>query len=143
MTDNQRIKSVVDYLKKENKVRNQRDFAERIGGNYSVVSEILSGKRKISERFIRTICETFPYISHDWIINEEGQMIVEINESQNNDSDSDLKKLIDVNASLAASVAKLAETNSKLADKVLELSNTNARGAVVRMDENAECAVAK
>lgn len=141
MTDNQRIKSVVDYLKKEKKIRNQRDFVERIGGNYSVVSEIISGKRKVSERFVGTICETFPFISHDWIINEEGEMIIEVPALENDESD--LKKLIDANASLAASVAKLAETNSKLAEKILELSDTNAKGAVVRMEENAGCAVAK
>jgi hypothetical protein len=68
-------------------------------------------------------------------------MIIEVPALENNESD--LKKLIDANASLAASVAKLAETNSKLAEKILELSDTNAKGAVVRMEENAGCAVAK
>lgn len=74
-------------------------------------------------------------------MNEEGEMIIEVPALENDESD--LKKLIDANASLAASVAKLAETNSKLADKILEMSNTNVKGAVVQMDGDAGCAVAR
>lgn len=140
MTDNQRIKAVVDYLKKEKIIRNQRDFAERIGGNYSVVSEIISAKRKISERFVRNICDAFPYISQKWILEEDGEMIIEVPVAN---KDNDLRKLIEANASLADSVAKLADTNSKLAERILELSETNAKGDVVRMEENAGCAVAR
>jgi len=78
MSDNLRIKSIVDFLKNEKIIRNQRDFVERIGGNYSVVSEIISGKRKISERFVDNICEAFPFISKKWILNEEGEMIIDV-----------------------------------------------------------------
>ena len=139
MIDNQRIKYVVDYLKAEKKIRNQRDFAERIGEHYSLLSEIISGKRKINERFVNSLCNTYPFISRKWITNEEGEMIIEVQETENNESN--IKKLIDANTSLAASVAKLAETNSKFAERILELSE--GKKDVVRMEDNAECAVAE
>lgn len=138
MTDYQRIKIFIEYLKNERIVRNQRDFVERIGGNYSVVSEILSGKRRISERFIRTILEAFPFLSEKWIYKEEGEMITRENLFEDN---KDLRKLIDANSSLAESVAKLVETNSKLAERILLLSES--KGGIAQLEENAKCVAAK
>lgn len=139
MANIERLKDVISYLKANGLIHNQQDFVDKIGDNRSTVSSYLNGTRTFSNKFANKIAATFPQISADWLVYGKGEMIIDIPIPNN---ESDLSKLIDSNASLAASVAKLAETNSRLADKVLELSS-NARGAVVRMDENAECAVAK
>ena len=83
MFDNQRIKKVIDYLIKEKIVYNQRDFAEKISENQSVLSEIVNGKRTVTKRFINKITDSFAFVSKDWLMNGTGDMIrEEINEQE-------------------------------------------------------------
>lgn len=141
MNDSQRIKAVVDYLKTEKIIRNQRDFAERINDNYSVVSEIMSGRRNVSERFISKITEAFPCVSREWILHETGDMIIEVKAPESNNEE--IRVLIHTNFSLADSVAKLADTNSRLADKILELTSITIKKDVVQADDDVGCVGAK
>ena len=75
MFDNHKLKEVVTYLKEAKIIRNQQQFVELINGNRTVVSEIITGKRLMSERFIHKVCDVFPIISVNWFLKDEGQMI--------------------------------------------------------------------
>ena len=77
MTDNQRIKELVSFLKENKRIRNQQDFVERIGSDKSTVSQVLSGKLPIPNNMFDKICNAFPDVSQSWLRTGEGSMLKE------------------------------------------------------------------
>lgn len=70
-----RLKSCIDYLESSRKIFNASDLAKILGKQRSYISEILNGKRKISEQFVHSFCNYFPELSPDWIMTGEGGML--------------------------------------------------------------------
>ena len=69
---NQRVKDVVKELKKQRKIHSQADFAQEVGIGAVQLSEIVSGKRKISEYYVNKILTRFPEINKDWLVSGDG-----------------------------------------------------------------------
>ena len=72
---NQRVKELIAELKKLRLIHSQADFAKEVGIGTVQLSEIVSGKRKISEYYVNKILTRFPQINEDWLINQEGEML--------------------------------------------------------------------
>lgn len=70
-----RFKTCVEYLKQKRRIYNATDLANITGKQKSYISEVMSGKRPISEHFVRTFTECFPDISMDWILTGKGDML--------------------------------------------------------------------
>lgn len=70
----ERLKAVIGYLQKERYVHNNADFANIVGVHASFLSEILNGKRSITEKFLHRICEAFPQINYTWLSEGVGEM---------------------------------------------------------------------
>ena len=75
MTDNQRVKVLVSFLKENKRIRNQQDFVERIGSDKSTVSQVLSDKLPIPNNMFDKICNAFPDVSQSWLRTGEGNML--------------------------------------------------------------------
>ena len=73
--ENKRISDVIFFLKSEKIIRNQQDFAERTGINKSVLSELVNGKRSLSEQYVRAITGVFKQINPIWLLSGEGEML--------------------------------------------------------------------
>lgn len=71
-----RFKECVEYLKLKRLIYNAADLAKMTGKQKSYISELMSGKRKISEQFVRTLVDLFPELSAEWLLSGEGKMIV-------------------------------------------------------------------
>ena len=71
----ERFTAAIDWLKKNRIILSQVEFAERAHFNPSQISEMLNGKRKISERTIHKISAAFPEISNAWLLTGEGEML--------------------------------------------------------------------
>lgn len=72
---NERIKFFINYLIETRKVFNQTDFANIIGKSKSQMSEMINGKRSISEQTVHIIASKFPDLNIDWLLYGEGEMI--------------------------------------------------------------------
>lgn len=72
---NQRVKELIKELKKLRLIHSQADFAKEVGIGTVQLSEIITGKRKISEYYVNKILTRFPQINKDWLINQEGEML--------------------------------------------------------------------
>lgn len=125
MFDNQRIKKVIDYLIKEKIVYNQRDFAEKISENQSVLSEIVNGKRTVTKRFINKITDSFAFVSKDWLMNGTGDMIrEEINEQEKPNGETITginRELFEVIKSQQEAILSQSKTIEALAKKLNEM----------------------
>lgn len=72
---NQRLREVVNFLKEQRKVLSDGEFADKIDVGRSQLSEVMSGKRKVSERYILKLLTKFPEISEEWLRTGEGEML--------------------------------------------------------------------
>lgn len=123
---NQRLKILIDDLKKSKKVYSQAEFAEIVGISRTQFSEIVTGKRKLSDKAIHKILSAIPEINKDWLLTGEGEMLkshLAVSESHSiSIAGEEIKEnKINVNAdeTIAMLVAEVA-AQRKLTEKVLE-----------------------
>ncbi len=69
-----RFKTSVDYLIKLRRIYTASDLAVVLGKQKSYISELLSGKRSMSEQFVLDYTEHFPEISRRWLLGGDGSM---------------------------------------------------------------------
>ncbi len=71
----ERLRFFIEHLKKRRVVHNFADFASEMGKTRSVISEMINGKRVISEQFVQDIANKYPQLNMDWLLTGEGEMI--------------------------------------------------------------------
>lgn len=72
---NQRLKILIDELKKRRIIYSQQELAEIVGISRTQFSELVTGKRKISDKAIHKITSSIPEINEDWLRTGEGEML--------------------------------------------------------------------
>lgn len=70
-----RFKKSVEYLKKHRRIYNATDLANITGKQKSYISEVMTGKRSLSEQFVRVFTDHFPEISTEWLLSGSGEML--------------------------------------------------------------------
>jgi plasmid maintenance system antidote protein VapI len=123
---NQRLKIVITELRKRKKVYSQAEFAEIVGISRTQFSEIVTGKRKLSDRAIHKIIAAIPDINEDWLRTGEGEMLKSYLANADNHSISiageevkENKINVNTDETIAMLVAEVA-AQRKLTEKVLE-----------------------
>lgn len=72
-----RIRTALEWLKDNRIFSSNRAIAERMGYNPCVLSQVITGKSNVSERFVKSLCSIYPAFRYDWIWSGEGDMIAE------------------------------------------------------------------
>lgn len=123
---NQRLKTLVAELRKHKKVYSQAEFAEIVGISRTQFSEIVTGKRKLSDKAIHKIITALPEINEDWLRNGAGEMLKSNSANAENHSISiageeikENKINVNTDETIAMLVAEVA-AQRKLTEKVLE-----------------------
>jgi plasmid maintenance system antidote protein VapI len=81
---NQRLRKVVNELKNQRKVYSDADFARIVDIPRGDLSQMMSGKRKVSKRCVSNLLAEFPEINEEWLMTGEGEMLKNIDSSQDN-----------------------------------------------------------
>lgn len=123
---NQRLKILITELRRRKKVYSQAEFAEIVGISRTQFSEIVTGKRKLSDKAIHKIVAALPDINEDWLRTGEGEMLKTYSASADNHSISiageeikENKINVNTDETIAMLVAEVA-AQRKLTEKVLE-----------------------
>lgn len=126
---NQRLKEIVDELKNQRKVYSYADFARIVDIPRGDLSQMMSGKRKVSKRCVSNLLANFPEINEKWLNIGEGEMLVQPSYSQDNsptvlaDDHSTAiagnKNVVNADQTIAMLVAEVA-AQRRLTEKVLE-----------------------
>lgn len=123
---NQRLKILIAELRKRKKVYSQAEFAEIVGISRTQFSEIVTGKRKLSDKAIHKIIAAIPDINEDWLRSGDGEMLKSHSANAENHSISiageeikENKINVNTDETIAMLVAEVA-AQRKLTEKVLE-----------------------
>lgn len=123
---NQRLRNVVNELKNQRKVYSDADFARIVDIPRGDLSQMMSGKRKVSKRCVSNLLAEFPEINEEWFMTGEGEMLKNTSAVAENHSISiageEIKEnKINVNAdeTIAMLIAEVA-AQRRLTEKVLE-----------------------
>lgn len=126
---NQRFKEIVEELKKQRKVYSYADFARIVDIQRGDLSQMMSGKRKVSKRCVSNMLANFPEINEKWLCLGEGEMF--ISPSYSHDSSPTVqaddhstaiagnKNVVNADQTIAMLVAEVA-AQRKVTEKVLE-----------------------
>jgi transcriptional regulator with XRE-family HTH domain len=116
MTENERFKEVLNYLIRGKKIRNQQEFTEKVGSNKTTISQIKNGEIKIPNNLFEKITHAFPFISFDWLLTGEGEMLKQECQEQKNDPTNEnfLKFLHEENKELNKKIWELEAENEQL-----------------------------
>ena len=144
---NQRVKFIVDELKKQRKVHSDADCARLIGIDKAELSKMMSGKRNISQRCIIGLLKTFPEINEEWLRTGEGEMLISPSYSQDNsptvlaDDHSTAiagnKNVVNADQTIAMLVAEVA-AQRRLTEKVLEQNSELLAMVAVKVQKAEE-----
>ena len=123
---NQRLRKVVNELKNQRKVYSDADFARIVNIPRGDLSQMMSGKRKVSKRCVSNLLAEFPEINEEWLMTGEGEMLKNTSAVAESHSISiageEIKEnKINVNAdeTIAMLIAEVA-AQRRLTEKVLE-----------------------
>ena len=72
---NQRLRTLVNELKNQRKIYSDADLARIIEIARSDLSQMMSGKRKVSKRCVSNLLAYFPEINEDWLNDGIGEML--------------------------------------------------------------------
>ena len=123
---NQRLREVVNELRNQRKVYSDADFARIVDIPRGDLSQMMSGKRKVSKRCVSNLLAQFPEINEEWLKTGMGEMLKNTTAIADNHSISiageEIKEnRINVNTdeTIAMLVAEVA-AQRRLTEKVLE-----------------------
>lgn len=74
MTENQRIKKVINWLIFQGVAESEKELAELLGYTKSSFSQIVNGKVPLSEKFVKKLCGLDENINEVWISRDEGEL---------------------------------------------------------------------
>ena len=124
---NERLKIFVNFLIVNLIIKNQADFAAKIGIARSQFSEVLSGKRKITENLVNKIHSSYPFLNKNWLTDGEGDMlggVVQNNQNGDNINGNSVTihkqdgEMVDVIRSLVAQLSTNQQQISKNQEQI-------------------------
>lgn len=121
-----RIKDVLEWLKSSSLFRSNREIAERMGYNPSMVSQVITGRSSVTQKFVRSLSSVCPRINYDWIWTGEGDMLREVLSSGALPADrlSELDRFSFIMSEMAQLMKNFSSVVCPLERRVAEQNNT-------------------
>lgn len=123
---NQRLKVLIFELRKRKKVYSQAEFAEIVGISRTQFSEIVTGKRRLSDKAIHKIISAIPEINEEWLRTGEGEIFNSQSSTAGNSAVSingeeitDNNIQVNTDATIAQLIAEVA-AQRRVTEKILE-----------------------
>ena len=122
---NQRLNDLINELKKRRRILTQAELAEISGISRTQFSELVTGKRKLSDKAIHKIASSIPEINEEGLRNGEGEMLKNVASAENQavalaaDEIKDNKISVNTDQTIALLVAELS-AQRRLAEKIID-----------------------
>ena len=80
MTDNERLFAAYNFLKGKGHIKTYAHLAEVLGIDKAVVNDLKNEKQKVSIGNLRSMIKSYPEISLNWLVLEEGSIEIKKND---------------------------------------------------------------
>ncbi len=122
----ERIREALEWLKTNGVFRSNREIAEKMGYNPSMLSQVITGKSAVSQRFVKSLCAVAPGLRYDWVWNGKGEMFRAplVAEAASGEAPTDLERLTFIMAEMAQLVKSFSIVVGPLDNKVKALEKT-------------------
>ena len=115
MSENERLKKVILWLISQGIIKSQEDLANKFNYNPSSISQIVTGVKPLSQKFINKILNLSEKININYLLGNSNKML---NEYEAINSDNDIIKLIlKENKELNQEIGSLKTDNKNLTEK--------------------------
>ena len=136
MSKNQRFAEVIDELKKRGEIYNQTDLSNKLHKSKAYISQCLSGKRSITDRFINDLVSVFSLVNKDYITKGDGSPTITPSITANNFAN---QYRVGDNSSIALGGASCAENCASI-EQCIELLRTaqNTIDLLIKQRDSAQ-----
>lgn len=115
MGENLRFIELIDELKRRGVISDYVQIAAQLGTNKAAISDIKSGRKKLSVEIIRSMKSSYPMVNIEWIIMGEGKPFIETTTEMNIPQLGDTTIFLD-------KISKQAEEIGQLKEQVRQLT---------------------
>ena len=115
MGENLRFIELIDELKRRGVISDYVQIAAQLGTNKAAISDIKSGRKKLSVEIIRSMKSSYPVVNIEWIIMGEGKPFIETTTEMNIPQLGDTTIFLD-------KISKQAEEIGQLKEQVRQLT---------------------
>lgn len=123
MDENLRFIELIDELKRRGVVSDYVQVATQLGTNKAAISDIKSGRKKLSVEIIKNMKYSYPSISIEWIIMGEGEPFIETTTERNISQLGDTTIFLDKISKQAEEIGHLKEQIRQLTLKMEQLAS--------------------
>jgi len=129
MGENLRFIELIDELKRRGVISDYVQIAAQLGTNKAAISDIKSGRKKLSVEIIRSMKSSYPVVNIEWIIMGEGKPFIETTTEMNIPQLGDTTIFLD-------KISKQAEEIGQLKEQVRQLTIEKERLAASVQSSN-------
>ena len=129
MGENLRFIELIDELKRRGVISDYVQIAAQLGTNKAAISDIKSGRKKLSVEIIRSMKSSYPMVNIEWIIMGEGKPFIETTTEMNIPQLGDTTIFLD-------KISKQAEEIGQLKEQVRQLTIEKERLAASAQSSN-------
>lgn len=129
MGENLRFIELIDELKRRGVISDYVQIAAQLGTNKAAISDIKSGRKKLSVEIIRSMKSSYPVVNIEWIIMGEGKPFIETTTEMNIPHLGDTTIFLD-------KISKQAEEIGQLKEQVRQLTIEKERLAASAQSSN-------
>lgn len=129
MGENLRFIELIDELKRRGLISDYVQIAAQLGTNKAAISDIKSGRKKLSVEIIRSMKSSYPVVNIEWIIMGEGKPFIETTTEMNIPQLGDTTIFLD-------KISKQAEEIGQLKEQVRQLTIEKERLAASAQSSN-------
>ena len=122
MDENLRFIELIHELRRRGVVSDYVQIAAQLGTNKAAISDIKSGRKKLSVEIIKSMKSSYPSINIEWIIMGEGKPFIETTTERNITQFGDTTIFLD-------KISKQAEEIGQLKEQVRQLTIEKERPA--------------
>lgn len=133
MDENLRFMTIVDALKSQGIINDYVQLASSLETNKAAISDIKSGRKKLSIEMLRRLKSSYPSCNIEWVITGKGEPFIAEREEPSHNTKEEIKIFIDKISEQAQEIGRLKERIRQLEHSQRESISISTSNPITEM----------
>lgn len=133
MDENLRFMTIVDALKLQGIINDYVQLASSLETNKAAISDIKSGRKKLSIEMLRRLKNSYPSCNIEWVITGKGEPFITESEEPSHNTNEEIKIFIDKISEQAQEIGRLKERIRQLEHSQRESISISPSNPIIEM----------